>query len=379
MENCYILFEKNIFDNKKTYGNKYIYKGRNRVVDAKELKRIILEVGSAIKGNTVRKIVFDYEKLEFADKLCYILFECLVYSLIGKYTIEVVVKCKREKNGIHTAGIKYSPLKKVLAGDSKTYINDFLTKKKIEGTHFRVITEYEENKKSEYFSVLYSDIVCFLENIYTKESKYIEDLSETIVELVDNASEHGKTSCLLDIDVSSGFTQKGVSEDVLYDGINVVILNLSDNYIWENVRYKCLNNVFTESERYMKVQEAYNTHKYFFGDTYNEEMFFTLAALQDRITGRLEESITGGTGLTKLIQSLQKQSAETLCYLVSGSNIIIFENEYLTQNNDNWVGMNYTCDFIYDIPDRKLFAKSDIYLPGVAYNLTFVVNQEGGI
>lgn len=51
---------------------------------------------------------------------------------------------------------------------------------------------------------------------------------------------------------------------------------------------------------------------------YNEEYFWDIASLQDRISGRKGTSSAGGTGLTVLINSLQKEADNDTCYVISG-------------------------------------------------------------
>lgn len=65
-----------------------------------------------------------------------------------------------------------------------------------------------------------------------------------------------------------------------------------------------------------------------------------------------------------------------MCYVVSGLRKLIFSQEYLSYNENGWLGFNKSNNFLTDIPDRTLFRQNGFYLPGNAYNLNFVLKVE---
>ena len=83
----------------------------------------------------------------------------------------------------------------------------------------------------------------------------------------------------------------------------------------------------------------------------------------------------GGTGLTCLINSLQRKSDSDDCYVLSGNKIVLFLKEYLSYNDD-WIGFNKSNDFFSDTPDYEVFDRSQMYFSGTAYNLNFVMKSE---
>ena len=88
------------------------------------------------------------------------------------------------------------------------------------------------------------------------------------------------------------------------------------------------------------------------------------------------DSHTGGTGLTHLISALESKSDAYNCYMISGTRILRFQQDLLKQDSSGWVGFNSNHDFINHPPRYDTFSKSPIFLPGVAYNLNFVLKKE---
>ena len=100
-----------------------------------------------------------------------------------------------------------------------------------------------------------------------------------------------------------------------------------------------------------------------------------MTAFQHKISGR-ENSITGGTGLTKLIESLETRSETHICYVQSGKRVVIFKPEYLSYNDDGWLGFNENNDYLTTAPQENLFSGNHYLLPGTAFNLNFVMKRE---
>lgn len=100
-----------------------------------------------------------------------------------------------------------------------------------------------------------------------------------------------------------------------------------------------------------------------------------MAVFQHRISGRQNEEMSGGTGLTLLIKSLESKSDSNFCYVLSGKRILGFKQKYLEYKND-WIGFNESNDFLNDIPDLKNITDCDIKFPGTAYNLHFIMEKK---
>ena len=110
-------------------------------------------------------------------------------------------------------------------------------------------------------------------------------------------------------------------------------------------------------------------------DTYKEEDFFNIASFQHKISGSIKKNTTGGTGLTKLVSSLEKQSDAHKCYLITGNRALWFFHQYLEYNQDGWIGFNTENDFLNKTPAYTVIGPNSIYLPGTAYNLNFVMKR----
>ena len=88
--------------------------------------------------------------------------------------------------------------------------------------------------------------------------------------------------------------------------MNVTIINFSNRNFEEKVKHKILYSNIIESSRYLKVREAFNIHKELFNKKYTEDIFWFIASLQDKISGRDLYVRNGGKGSTELISSIQE-------------------------------------------------------------------------
>ena len=208
--------------------------------------------------------------------------------------------------------------------------------------------------------------------------EYREEIAEVISELVGNACEHTESDCLVDIDVTSDHTKQenGKNVEGSYYGINIVILNYSTKLIGDDLRIKVIDHNMVEN-RYAAVKKAYVLHKTKFQNEYEEGDFFNIAVFQDKISGRSDKVSSGGTGLTLLIKTLERQSDTSMCYMLSGNRSIFFHEDLLDYDEDGWIGFNKTNSFFEDIPDKRCIKRSPLYFPGTAYNLHFVMRRKG--
>lgn len=216
------------------------------------------------------------------------------------------------------------------------------------------------------------DDIAYFQNPYSIETEYREAISEVIVELIGNASEHGEANCLVDFDIAPSYSRADSEKE--FFGLNLAIVNFSHQLLGTALKNK-LKQPEIQGTRYNAVRKAYKYHSQFFNLNYTEEDFFNLTAFQHKISGR-KDSMTGGTGLTKLIKSLETRSEAHMCYVQSGERMIVFRPEYLTYNNDGWLGFNESNNYISDAPQNSLFSSNCYTLPGTAFNLNFVMKRE---
>lgn len=324
-------------------------------------------------GNVGIPISFELGNICFIDKLVYVLFECICDCLIKQWGHDVYVQFKN-KDTIWTAGVCSSPLLLLKTGERKHLLKyEQKFRNDIYRNHYRRIVKGDEQKDSILLSKLMSEVDIFLKTFSVKE-ECREEISEVIVELIGNAGEHTGTDCLIDLDISPGYRKKGDTSD--YYGINLVIINFSDKLLGDGLREKILCNEQCLDDRHQKVKKAYDLHEKAFSKRYTEEDFFHIASFQNRISEREKNRYTGGTGLTKLIKSLEQRSESHRCYVISGNRGLIFFKKYLEYNSDNWIGFNDEKDFLNNIPELRNVEPTQIFMPGTAYNLNFVMKGE---
>lgn len=316
-------------------------------------------------------IAINLNEIEFADKLVYIVLECIYYYLINVKKRNISFNFKPTRT-IKTEGIKYSPL-----CNMKSY-EDFLKRFKSDYTkcHFRKLISFE-NLEPDYLNKVSTDIYYFFNHLGIIEEVSIE-LSETITELIGNAIEHGNSDCLLDIDITDKYYKKPddkneQNKEGTYYGINVVVLNFSENFFSEmQNNFKSIYNI---SERHEKVYNAKKIHMDNKEDYYEETDFYTIAAFQHKISGDLKKRLSGGVGLTSLIKSLEEKADEHNCYMLSGKRSLFFWKEFLQFDKDQFIGFNSSHDFLTCIPDRFSLGFCKTFFPGTAYNLNFAIKK----
>lgn len=352
----------------------FVYREKNGEISSLSVRNIIRFIKTIIiKYSQVKlPIVFEFGTATFADKLTYIIFECLCYYLIEEKSYKVKVLMKIRKH-IHTAGIESSPLQLLSSYDDEhiaRYKKSF--RSEIYLNHFRRVITKEMLAQPDFLCQLMDDVARF-QNFFDVNSDCREAIAEVIVELVGNACEHGGSNCLLDFDIAPSYSKLG--SDKKYLGINIAIVNLSELLLGTALHNRICNGAVKEP-RYIAVKEAYTNHTYFFEPNYLEEDFFNLTAFQHKISGRHANMSTGGTGLTKLIESLEMRSEAHMCYVTSGKRSILFAPEYLKYNNDGWLGFNESNDFLHNKPDTSILSNNRYKFPGTAYNLNFVLQRE---
>lgn len=322
--------------------------------------------------NMKAPIIINLGKAKFADKLTICIFESICYNLIETYGHYVRLRYSITSD-IGTEGFKSSPLL-LLGTKNREDIKKF--KKKFEfdmyGNHYRKILSGEENAESDFLCKLMTDIDSFLKFRHVEEACR-DEVAEVIVELVGNAIEHTKSDCLLDIDITKEYKMRATGEPCY--GINIVVLGYSKQLLSDALKEKILSSEKL-GDRYIYVRNAYKYHKSFFDEKYTEEDFFNIASFQHKISGSRIKRVSGGTGLTKLICSLEKRSEDHNCYVVSGTRVINFIREFLEYDDDNWIGFNEDGNFQSGIPNSRIISYCPVYIPGTAYNLNFVMRKE---
>lgn len=378
MTNEELLFEKNNTKGKtkiKITQGMVVYEPPDSMFNYTTLKSIINFLNYVHEKYRGIKIPISFElgNIYFIDKLVYVLFECICDCLISNWGHDVYVQFNNEDT-IWTAGICSSPLLLLKTGEKK-HIQKFKQKFNIDiyHHHYRRIVKGCEQKDSIVLSKIMSEIESFLKT-FSVQKECRDEITEVIVELMGNAGEHTGSDCLIDLDVSHGYRKKGDSSN--YYGINLAIVNFSGKLLGDGLKEKILGEIEYLDDRHKEVKIAYQLHRKNFGEKYTKNDFFNIASFQNRISEREKTEHTGGTGLPKLIKSLEQRSDSHRCYVISGDRGVIFLKRYLEYNSENWIGFNKEKDFLSNIPALESVEESQIYFPGTAYNLNFVMKGE---
>lgn len=391
LKNLNLLFTENNKNINKIKLEKFVVKCRitsdNMFFSGKEIGRILSFINDVHKqfGSQKVPIEFYFGKIIFIDKLTYIFLECICYYLIEVYghRIQIFLEVEHE---IGTEGIDSSPLL-LLNGTQcksiKKYPRAF--ERDLYGHHLRRLVKFTDSiEESNYLGRLYQEIDTFLKPFGIDD--YCRDkVALVITELIGNATEHAESDCLMDVDVTNSYHMKksetNKDDDTMYYGINIAVVNFSDKLLGDNIRKNILNKEESQlTGRYRQVFNAHNMHKMLYNEEYGEDDFCNVTSFQHKISGRPEiiDDI-GGTGLTKLIKSLQELSEAYRCYVISGNRCLNFVHDKLEYDKNGWIGFNEANDYINKIPDDDIATSCLIYMPGTAYNLNFIMKGEKSI
>lgn len=366
------------------------YRCNHRLISGKTINGILHFVKGLCKQYQKTKILveFDFGNVEFADKLTYIIFECICYTLIKDYQYSVRV-ILYPMNNIYADNVESSPLR-ILSEFGKENGQNFLKcfDFYLYQNHFRKVISRNKLANTNYLGSLLGELSSFFK-FFNVKNECIEPIILMVTELAGNAHEHADSDCLIDIDVSQEYYKehKSVRQEGTYYGINIVILNFSDVLLSSDMQKllstSSLNQLEPETNlvRYFKLKQALDYHRNYFNEKYTYEDFCSLAILQDQISGRPFSSVTpnaiaGGTGLTSLIKSVQDQCENNDCYVLSGAKSVYFNRDCLNYDKDKWLGFNLKSDFFNAIPDNNVITECFIYFPGTAYNLNFILRSE---
>ncbi len=356
--------------NKKDY---WLYKKSGIIFTGEHIYELINVVNYLLENdNKNTPICIRLESITFADKLVYIILECICYYLLEKRDLMVDINFE---NRISSDGIKHSPLircnNKILVFKNKFFKDDG-------NKHYRRLIEYNTIKE-DYLTEIGSEIYFFFKHILNINDDINHKLSETITELIGNSIEHGNSDCLVDIDVTDDkYYKKNIcnteSHDDSFFGINVVVLNFSKTLLYDELK-KRLDNFDCISDRYNMVIKAKEHHHANLHKNYKFNDFYVVAAFQNRISGKSEKGISGGRGLYTLIKSMDEKSDNHNCYVLSAKRILSFKKEFLQCDENDFIGFNSQHNFLSCIPDVNSFDDCHTYFPGTAYNLSFAVKK----
>lgn len=375
MNNISFLYNENTGSIKIEHlrDNAIDYKSDVEMFDFYELRRLI-KFFSSVKSKFKITINLKYniiysKRIEFADKLTYILLECLLYDLVINKSINLNLNMQY-KHTIKTEGVKYSSLKYI--NNKEEFKKRFLNE--ISMYHYRNMIDIKSTKdKPQKLSLILSELELFLITcgIERGQSKQLAEIS---VELIDNALEHSQSDCLFDIDVTERTYRYETESNDRFMAVSIAVLDFSEATLGLGIK-SMVNGHNCDTEPYQKLKSVEKIHKNYFGVDYDVDQFYLLSTFQNKITSRSDSKATGGKGLTKLIKGLQEDSETDICYVVSRDICLFFRKDQIRQDSDKWVGFNKEND-CKKPPDKESLKKSPVNIIGTAYNLTFVLKKE---
>lgn len=385
LDNTKLLIARNNNGNKRRYRMSkgvipYEFKETTLNLDGiKKILHFIASVHNRYPGVSVRMHI-DMGAVVAADKLAITLLECIAYSLWVDCRHRVSMRFRFEHT-IFTECIKHSPLR-YLGSLTQENVDRFFKcfASDLRMDHFRRIIGADAAEDGTLSDTM-TDVLMFLKHQHI-DREYSTQLAEVIAELIGNATEHSHTSCLLDVDFSSSYNKRlpdgaggQKQQDGMYVGVSVSMISLSQIAFEDGIRNK-LADASCHTARYARAAEALKRHSKFFTENYTINDFYRIVAFQDRISGRIGETTSGGTGLTTLVKSLADHSDSDRCYLLAGNRILYFDKSLLDHDADGWIGFNKTNDFFNNPPAPHILQRSSVTMPGVAYNLNFVCRKE---
>ena len=364
-------------------GKSCVFYGNQSLLTVDTISALIAGIFFTVHNNSqVSSITIAFPNGAFDEKFTYVLLECYLEHIIADHGISVRLLYNKKEKNIFTDGIDHSPLH--VFGEPNRSGMDFVRQFRfgVGKNYYRKLFSANEND-DETLSSAFTTLCLFFEGLgITKERS--DSLAEVAVELVGNAIEHSCSDCFLDIDVTPhNYVRRNNPTGPKYYGVNICVVNFSPTLLSSQIQTKlCTNSEISNTNdgaRYWRLREIYLHHRRFFGKGYGDDEFFMLSAFQDRISGRPNEYLTGGTGLPALIKWLEAQADSDNCYVLSGRRKMQFIQSLLEYDSDHWVGMNRVHDFQHCIPDKNVFLPFPIYFPGTAYNLNFVMETEDAL
>ncbi len=222
-------------------------------------------------------------------------------------------------------------------------------------------------------SIAISKCTEFLKRIHVG-SEAIDAVCDVVGELAPNAVEHGKSDCLIDI----CYVNSKTLDDDDEKNISIVIYNFSEKLLWTDLFRKVFvdNELLTyKKERIDTVRSAWDVHSSRFSKLYNKEDFYNLMAFQ-KISGRQGDRSDGGLGINTLIQNVQQYSTVDYCYVLSGNGALRMDQRFIKPDNQDYIAFNEDSNYVGDVPDKDAVMKTEFFMPGVAYNLSFFFEED---
>lgn len=306
-----------------------------------------------------------------ADQAILTLMESIIYFVINEWNFKVTYRFSIKENVLGYQIFKKSLLfkynnRKIVTKDYNLEYNKMIV---IEGDHFRkVCKNIEQNRKGKFISITMDEIDTFLK-FFEFDNEDRSKLAEVIVEILDNALNHSKGDCILNLNVLKNDLHK-------YKYVDVALVAIDEIFIGkEIIEYINKEDKSEYSNKNEIVLKAFENHKKFFNEKYNINSFAMISAFQKYVTTRKKSGNSGGTGLTTLINALIEKSTLNFCYAISGNTNLLFKKDFLKINEEGLIGFNKENNYIEMIPDEKVVSINNYDMNVNIYNLQFILKE----
>lgn len=189
-------------------------------------------------------------------------------------------------------------------------------------------------------------------------------LGRILGEVISNCEIHGGDS-------STWYTQGHyqIKEDNSYGEMQLLFLNLGETI------YEGLKNQSTSAETKQKLSHIMKKQKQYISNHWNEEMIYTVFALQEGISRLRDKSIDGyegrGSGTVSMIEMFNdigesQNGLKPQMTIVSGNTQIIFTDNYKMKS------MMFENDVVFETGKKQIIAfndENDIYKPANSNNV----------
>jgi len=341
----------------------FTFKIKDEVIYSNTLSRLYAAITTFFVKYNASHYIFcvSLGSFKFADKNVYIFFDMLAYYVLkeAKFDFEVSARYP-ETFDLQSVGFQNTALHNFMINqqgvryiENKTnFINYYEQRLHLTNSWYRVSLTRADLAMSDIASEITTDIGCFLSNNKASDTT-VENMLNVVAELISN-TEHNDGDCILDIDICAGF-------------INVSFVNLFSGRMFDKLQ-EMFDADTLSPKAHEIIQAAIKYHAQHFTETYTQDDFYFISTFQEDITTRQE--LSGGTGLTKIINVIAKEDENTYSYVLSGYNLLFLRKGFLGDGGKE-IGFNNPNDYYYATPDKAVLSKCNLYIPGVAFQLIF--------
>ena len=238
----------------------------------------------------------------------------------------------------------------------------------IKDQFFWKVINYNNSDYNNQTCLSITSIQNFLET-FSQDTTFNCQITTIIDELINNALEHSKESVLIYLTISTVYNSVTHDPHILY---SICILCLSDIPIFHDISKKLECNKLASN----RILNAFQNQKPLFSEKYNIRHFSIIAAMQNYVTGR-DDQTNGGTGLYAFLDSIKGKLDWYKSYLISNDICMYFDKQYISQNKESSLYCFNEANDLNKLPSPDIFDNPCYSVNGVLYNLMLI--KSGGM